>query len=317
MADITELNMLTIVIPAYKAAETIGETLQSLQIQTDKRFEVTVIQDGPDDELYHAIRKNANGLKMNHIQLKENGGCGHARNVGLDACKTKYIAYLDADDLYMPYAVDQINQAIASHFDWYAGKFVQRTPGGYIIRGNEHNTWCHGRVYDIEFLKYHGIRFPEGLKLADDFPMNILCREFGVEVRGGDLPIAVYRPSTSSATRQEDAHQRQAFEYIEGNLHYVRTALRQRSADKLNQLPQVIVMSYFYLDYATHMGWSCVPKMEQDFKALIKYVDLPKLLEDEHFMAWLKKALLIPNRPYPDIAEPPHETFWDVIGRLT
>jgi len=315
--SIDTLANLTVVIPAYKAAGTIGETLQSLRIQTDKRFVVLVIQDGPDDELYKAIEENKEGLRLLHIVLKENGGCGHARNIGLDTCKSKYIAYLDADDLYMPYAVDQINQAIASHFDWYAGKFVQRTPGGYIIRGNEHNTWCHGRVYNTDFLKYHGIRFPENLKLADDFPMNILCREFGVEVRGGDLPIALYRPNDASATRQDDAHQKQACEYIEGNLFYVRTALRQRAAEKLNQLPQVIVMSYFYLDYATQMGWSCVPKMEQDFKALIKYVDLPKLLEDEHFMAWLKKALLIPNRPYPDIAEPPHETFWAMLWRLT
>ena len=306
---------LTIVIPAYKAAETIAATLQSLQIQTDKNFEVIVVQDGPDDELYYTVRKNATGLSINHIELKQNGGCGHARNVGLDACKTKYIAYLDADDLYMPYAVDQINQAIASHFDWYAGKFAQRTQRGYIIRGNEHNTWCHGRVYNMDFLKYHGIRFPELLKIADDFPMNILCREFGVEVRSGDLPIALYQPNTGSATRQDDAQQKQAYEYIEGNLFYVRTALRHRAAEKLNQLPQVIAMSYFYLDYARSKGWDCVDKMGKDFKALIEYIDLPKLMEDERFMAWLKKALLIPNRPYPDIEEPPHETFWDMVRR--
>ncbi len=317
MSDVITLADLTICIPAYKATETIAATLQSLQIQTDKRFETMVVQDGPDDELYKVIDENRKGLQLHHIVLKENGGCGHARNVGLDACKTKYIAYLDADDLYMPYAVDHINQAIAFHFDWYAGKFLQRTPRGFVIRGNEHNTWCHGRVYDIEFLKFHGIRFPEDLRIADDFPMNILCREFGVEVREGDLPIALYQPNTGSATRKDDAHQKQAYEYIEGNLFYVRTAMRHRAADKLNQLPQVIVMSYFYLDYAKQKGWDCVPKMEDDFKALIKYVKLPALLEDDSFLAWLKKALLIPNRPYPDIPEPPHETFWDMIGRLT
>ena len=316
MDNITGISNLTIVIPAYKAAETIPATLQSLQIQTDKRFEVMVVQDGPDDELYRVIDENREGLQLHHIVLKENGGCGHARNVGLDECKTKYIAYLDADDLYMPYAVDHINQAIAYHFDWYAGKFRQRTPRGFVIRGNEHNTWCHGRVYDIEFLKYHGIRFPEELRIADDFPMNILCREFGVEVRESDLPIALYQPNIASATRQDDAHQKQAAEYIAGNLHYVRTAMRQRAAKDLNQLPQVIVMSYFYLDYAKNKGWDCVERMEKDFKALIEYVDLHKLLEDDRFLAWIKRALFIPGRPYPDVAEPPHETFWDMIGRL-
>ena len=309
---------LTIVIPAYKAADTIGKTLESLEIQTDPNFNVLVVQDGPeDDELYHAIKKHQKNLAMQHITLKENGGCGHARNVGLDACKTKYIAYLDADDLYMPYAVDMINQAIALHFDWYAGKFIQRTPRGYIIRGNEHNTWCHGRVYSIDFLKYHGIRFPDKtLRIVDDTPFNILCREFGVEVRESDLPVSMYIPNEKSATRQNEAIIRQATEYIEGNMHYVRTAMRQRQAKDLNQLPQVIVMSYFYLDYARNKGWECADKMEKDFKELCKYVDLPELLDDERYLYTIKQMLLIPSRPYPDIPEPPHETFWDLMERL-
>lgn len=306
---------LTIVIPAYKAADTIGRTLESLEIQTDPNFNVIVVQDGPDDELYLAIKKHAQKLNLQLITLKENGGCGHARNVGLDACKTKYIAYLDADDMYMPYAVDQINQAIALHFDWYAGRFIQRSRNGFIIRGNDHNTWCHGRVYNTDFINFHKLRFPE-TRIADDYPFNILCREFGVEVRGGDLPIAMYMPNEKSATRQNEAEIKQAAEYIEGNMHYVRIALRQRQAKDLTQLPQVVVMSYFYLDYAKHKGMECVDKMEKDFRELIKYVKLTKLLEDDKFYARIREGLLIASRPYPDIAEPPHETFWDMLGRL-
>lgn len=310
---------LTICIPAYHASDTIVDTLRSLQIQTDKRFKVLVILDGPADEEQEKLLRvisSFEDLDLSYITLKDNGGCGHARNAGLDMCTTPYIAYLDADDLYMPNAVDQINQAIAAHFDWYAGKFIQRTPRGYIIRGNEHNTWCHGRAYNVDFVKFHKLRFPEDLRLVDDTPFNILCREFGVEVREGDLPVALYRPAAGSATRTEDAHQRQASEYIAGNMHYVRTAMRERSADKLIQLPQVLAMSYFYLDYAYWKGWDCTDRMEKDFVELCKYVDLPKLLGDERFMYYMKQALLIPARPYPDIAEPPHETFWDELSRL-
>ena len=316
---VAPVAQLTICIPAYHAADTIQETLRSLQIQTDKRFKVLVILDGPNDEEQEKLVRIVSSyedLDLSYVLLEKNGGCGHARNVGLDNCTTKYITYLDADDLFLPYAVDHINQAILAHFDWYAGKFLQRARNGYVIRGNDHNTWCHGRVYNMDFLKYHKIRFPDQNRIADDFPFNILCREFGVEVRESDLPIMQYRPNTSSATRAEDAHQKQAYEYIEGNMHYVRTAMRERSADKLTQLPQVIVMSYFYLDYARWKGWDCAEKMEIDFLALCKYVGLDKLLDDERFSYIIKTGLLIPNRPYPDIAEPPHETFWHLITRL-
>ena len=169
----------------------------------------------------------------------------------------------------------------------------------------------------MDFLKYHGIRFPDkNLRIVDDTPFNILCREFGIEVRESDLPVSMYMPNEKSATRQNEAEIRQASEYIEGNMHYVRTAMRQRQAKDLNQLPQVIVMSYFYLDYARNKGWECADKMEKDFMELIKYVDLPKLLEDERYLYTIKRCLLIPSRPYPDLAEPPHETFWDVLERL-
>jgi len=314
-----EWPMLTICIPAYHAADTISATLRSLQIQTDKRFKVLVILDGPNDEEQQKLMRVISGfedLDLSYVQLTSNGGCGHARNVGLDHCETQYIAYLDADDLYMPYAVDHINQAILYHFDWYAGKFLQRTPRGYIIRGNDHNTWCHGRVYNMDFVKFHKLRFPDHNRIADDFPFNILCREFGVEVREADLPIAMYQPSASSATRAEEAQQLQAQEYIAGNLHYIHTAMRERSADKLTQLPQVLVMSYFYADYACWMGWDCFKKMEQDFADLCKYVDLTKLLGDEQFKARLNACLLVSSRPYPDRPEPPHETFWDMLSRL-
>ena len=308
---------LTICIPAYKAAGTIGETLKSLQVQTDKDFKTIVVLDGPDPETKDAIKQNRGLLDLDIVELKKNGGCGHARNAGLDHCDTKYIAWLDADDLYMPYAVDQINQAIAAYFDWYAGKFIQRTPRGYYIRGNEHNTWMHGRVYNVDFLKYHKIRCPDENRIADDFPFNILCREFGVTVREGDLPIALYRPNESSATLQADARLKQALEYIKGNMHYVRTAMRERPAEKLNQLPQVIVMSYFYLDFAVYMYMiQDVKKREEDFKALAEYVDLEKLLKNERFEAMIDHWLLTPSRPYPDNPIPPQETFMDMLQRL-
>ena len=92
--------------------------------------------------------------------------------------------------------------------------------------------------------------------------------------------------------------------------------MRERSADKLIQLPQVLAMSYFYLDYAYWKGWDCTDRMEKDFVELCKYVDLTKLLGDERFAYYMKQALLIPSRPYPDVAEPPHETFWDELSRL-
>ena len=93
--------LISIIIPAYNAAEFIGETLDSVYAQTYTDFEAVVINDGsPDTEaLEKALRRYPE--KLRYIK-QENKGAAAARNTGLRAAAGEFVAFLDADDTWKP-----------------------------------------------------------------------------------------------------------------------------------------------------------------------------------------------------------------------
>lgn len=88
----------TVVIPAYNAARWIGETLESVFSQRYDDYEVIVVDDGSTD---HTAEVVAQFPRARCIR-KENGRQASARNVGIRHASGKYIAFLDADDLWFP-----------------------------------------------------------------------------------------------------------------------------------------------------------------------------------------------------------------------
>jgi len=99
--DERQQPLVSVIIPAYRAAEYIRETLDSVFAQTYPNIEVVLVNDGsPDTEaLEDAIRSY--GEKLIYIR-QENRGPSGARNTAIRAARGKYIACLDSDDLYLP-----------------------------------------------------------------------------------------------------------------------------------------------------------------------------------------------------------------------
>lgn len=89
----------SVVIPTYNSAQFLGEALQSVSDQTFKDYEIIVVDDGSTDHTKQIIDKY-NG-KIRYI-FQENGGPAKARNSGIKASSGKYIAFLDADDVWEP-----------------------------------------------------------------------------------------------------------------------------------------------------------------------------------------------------------------------
>ena len=93
----------SVIIPAYNVEKYIGETLDSVLTQTYSDFEVVVVDDGSQDQTASIIKQYQTKYpkKIRLIQ-KENGGPSKARNVGIKASTGEYIAFIDADDLWLP-----------------------------------------------------------------------------------------------------------------------------------------------------------------------------------------------------------------------
>lgn len=93
--------MVSVIIPAYQVAQYIGATLDSVLAQTFKDYEIIVVNDGsPDTE---ELEKVLAPYRDRIFYLRqENQGLSGARNTGIRAARGKYIAPLDADDLWDP-----------------------------------------------------------------------------------------------------------------------------------------------------------------------------------------------------------------------
>jgi glycosyltransferase involved in cell wall biosynthesis len=94
------MALISVIIPAYNAAQTILETLSSVQQQTFSNFEIIVINDGSTDNLLEQLSTIIDS-RLNVFSY-ENGGLSVARNRGINHASGEYIAFLDADDLWAP-----------------------------------------------------------------------------------------------------------------------------------------------------------------------------------------------------------------------
>jgi glycosyltransferase involved in cell wall biosynthesis len=93
-------------MPAYDAAPYIGETLDSVFQQTFTEYEVIVVNDGSPDTEDLERTLDTYAPRIRYIKQK-NLGAAAARNEGLRAAQGEFIAFLDADDLWLPNYLDE------------------------------------------------------------------------------------------------------------------------------------------------------------------------------------------------------------------
>ena len=93
--------LISVIIPAYNAANSIARTVESVLSQTLIAVEIIIVNDGsPDTGALEAALSNY-GERVTYIK-QENRGAAAARNTGIKAARGKFLAFLDADDLWLP-----------------------------------------------------------------------------------------------------------------------------------------------------------------------------------------------------------------------
>lgn len=93
-------DLVSIITPCYNAEKYISETIESVLNQTHKEWEMIIINDGSKDNSEEIIKKYVDKDKRISLIKQENKGCAAARNNGIKHAKGRYIALLDADDVW-------------------------------------------------------------------------------------------------------------------------------------------------------------------------------------------------------------------------
>ena len=248
--------MVEIGIPTYRAKTTLSDTLDSLVVQTYKRFIVTLSIDG-DGEDYSDIVETyrARGLKIKIITSAINHGPGVARQLILDSTLCDYIMFVDADDILMPRAVEVLyTNAKAKNYDIVQGSFIREFKNKEdVMMSSTDNviTWFHGKIYKVDYLRKKKISFLPDLRIDEDAYFNAVAWN-STDNKGliGEV-VYLWRDNKNSITRSlsdKDYFIKTHNNYIRGQVEALKKLYEiNKTINQLIITSTLINIYYFYM----------------------------------------------------------------------
>lgn len=200
--------LVSVIMPAWQAAATLAAAIASVQAQSLVDWELLLVDDASDDQTVAiAAALAAADTRIRVLRQPSNRGTAQARNRGIHAARGRYIAFLDADDLWLP---DKLERQISFMADtgtalsytgfWreVAGQRRQvrvpaRVDHAALLRGNV--IGCLTAIYDSAAL---GKVLMPDLRMRQDYALWLKILRLCPEARGLDIPLAVHRRRAES-----------------------------------------------------------------------------------------------------------------------
>lgn len=98
----------SVIVPVYNTEKYLDECLRSIESQTLKEIEIICVNDGSKDGSYKILSEHAKNDHRIKVINQENAGVAAARNHGLREAKGDYVAFVDSDDVIVPWAYEKL-----------------------------------------------------------------------------------------------------------------------------------------------------------------------------------------------------------------
>ncbi|WP_141588216.1 glycosyltransferase family A protein [Myxococcus sp. AB056] len=99
----------SVIIPTYNRARLLEAALASVFAQEERDFEVLVVDDGSTDDTLETLARHGERVR---VLSQRNAGPGAARNLGIQAARGTYVAFLDSDDVWFPWTLATYRQVL-------------------------------------------------------------------------------------------------------------------------------------------------------------------------------------------------------------
>lgn len=128
--------LISVVIPLFNKEKVVWKTLESVRKQTFTNYEVIIVNDGSTDRSLEVLldykQKNPDFFEQTKFRLfnQSNAGVSLARNMGIQEARGEYIAFLDADDEWLPGYLASINMLVQKYpeCDVFATSYFYKEP---------------------------------------------------------------------------------------------------------------------------------------------------------------------------------------------
>lgn len=168
------MTKVSIIMPIYNGAEFLEKSIESVSKQTLKDIELICVDDGSEDNTLEVLEKLKEKYSFIRILTQENQGSGKARNYGIDEACGEYIAFLDADDIFVdPMALEKMfNLGHGQRMPLICANLEELLPNGDLVYNSNYNDDNY-----YEFTSYESIK-PEEYGVPWAFYKNIYRKKF-------------------------------------------------------------------------------------------------------------------------------------------
>lgn len=243
-------DLVSIITPVYNAEKFIEETIRSVQNQSHQNFEHVLIDDCSSDNSQNIIEEFASrDSRIKYFKLAKNSGPAVARNRAIELAKGRYLAFLDADDIWFDFHLKEsltfmnennIGFVFASYkrsnenLEFIYPNFIVPSKVSYndILKSN--SISCLTAVIDISKL---GKKYMPLIRKRQDMGLWLNYLKEVEYAYGIQKPHAIYRI-------REDSLSRNKLKLIKYQWEFYR---------KIEQLS--VIKSLYYLASWTYLGY--------------------------------------------------------------
>ena len=215
----TAAPLVSVVMPMHNAERFVAQSIRSVLAQTVSDWELLIIDDASQDDSRAVAERAAGG--DSRIQVLSNpgpNGAGPTRNVGIEAARGRFIAFLDSDDMWLSAKLEkqlallEVSRSPLVYSAYYkisgdwAAEAAEFTPTDRVVRPPLRLEYKHmlrqdyigflTAMYDTEVL---GKRHLPAIKRRQDYALMLELLREGHVARGLSEPLALYRAARSGS----------------------------------------------------------------------------------------------------------------------
>ena len=258
--------MIDIIIPIYNARKTLELTLMSIRLQTIiNKINIYLIDDNSSED-YKDILNKYKDMNIIYIKLDKNNGPAVARQKGIEMSSSKYIMFIDADDLlYDADSIKKLFNKIEEDYDYVVGITIDEKQNTQIMNESD----LHGKIYKREFLLKNNIKFNNTRVHEDNYFNNLvlLCEPKQKEILEN---VYIYVDNKDSITNINKEKEFENLEIYISNIKEIIEEATKRNIEK-DLIIKYLIMK---LKYINRIYNKLSEKQQEIFKNWLEKYDI-------------------------------------------